>query len=267
VRKLLQSEDYHTEMNAHIFESWVHEKLLPNMPNNGVLVLDRASYHMTLRPESRCASSSSRKIVLVQWLIDHDVKDHAGRLYTEEYLVTLKKMEVYAICQDNKPKKMFALFDWIKDWNESYNTDIQINILPIAHPELNPIEIIWCWLKTWVASNNHQFTMSSIHELVFQKVPWFTAEQWKKATDKSHRYLEGCVIFDDLVGAAMEESDDEDDNSDEEEEEEGSIIDTDESSAESSDEEGTSDDSDESSAESSDEEGTSDDSDEDSDEV
>ena len=39
------SRDYHKEMNSDVYEKWFEEKLLPNIPENSVIVLDNASYH------------------------------------------------------------------------------------------------------------------------------------------------------------------------------------------------------------------------------
>jgi len=37
--------DYHHEMNAATYEEWFQQKLLPNLPDNSVVILDNASYH------------------------------------------------------------------------------------------------------------------------------------------------------------------------------------------------------------------------------
>ena len=56
---------------------------------------------------------------------------------------------IWSICQQNKPPKKFKIFEQIAKWNENHlNTDIQVNILSVAHPQLNPIEMLWNWLKT-----------------------------------------------------------------------------------------------------------------------
>ena len=41
---------------------------------------------------------------------------------------------------------------------------IKISILPVAHPELNPIRIIWDFCKRAVASRNIIFKLSYIEE-------------------------------------------------------------------------------------------------------
>jgi len=39
------NKDYHTEMNSIVFEDWVENKLLSNLPQNSIVVMDNASYH------------------------------------------------------------------------------------------------------------------------------------------------------------------------------------------------------------------------------
>jgi hypothetical protein len=40
-----KSGDYHDEMHLTNFMTWVRTKLLPNLPQQAVLVKDKASYH------------------------------------------------------------------------------------------------------------------------------------------------------------------------------------------------------------------------------
>jgi hypothetical protein len=51
--------DYHKEMNSDNYFRWVQEKLIPNLPQNSVFVIDNAAYH-NVRSE-KCPTSSSRK--------------------------------------------------------------------------------------------------------------------------------------------------------------------------------------------------------------
>ena len=41
------NNDYHGEMNAGSFKTWLQKKALPNVPKKSVFVLDNASYHST----------------------------------------------------------------------------------------------------------------------------------------------------------------------------------------------------------------------------
>ena len=55
------TSDYHNEMNAKHFEEWWEEKLLPNLQNKSVVVIDNASIHSRLSDNSKRANTSWRK--------------------------------------------------------------------------------------------------------------------------------------------------------------------------------------------------------------
>lgn len=61
-------DDYHGEMNATNFTTWVQQQLLPNLPENCVIVVDNASYHNVYdNPPPR---ASNRKAEILKWLIE-----------------------------------------------------------------------------------------------------------------------------------------------------------------------------------------------------
>ena len=51
--------DYHGQMNPNIFEKWAKEKLLSNLPESSVFVIDNAPYH-TVQID-KIPNSNSRK--------------------------------------------------------------------------------------------------------------------------------------------------------------------------------------------------------------
>ena len=57
--------DYHDEMNSNHFEEWFHDKLLSNLNNNSLVVMDNALYH-------------SRRIKKFQQAIPERVKCKSG---------------------------------------------------------------------------------------------------------------------------------------------------------------------------------------------
>jgi len=42
--------DYHGQMNQEMFTKWFKKKLLPNIPDNSLIIMDNASYHNVLAP-------------------------------------------------------------------------------------------------------------------------------------------------------------------------------------------------------------------------
>jgi hypothetical protein len=53
------SADYHCDMDHTLFENWFTNTLIPNLPENSVIVLDNASYHS--RQINKLPTKSSRK--------------------------------------------------------------------------------------------------------------------------------------------------------------------------------------------------------------
>lgn len=58
--------DYHGQMNRENFTKWLIEKLLPNIPEHSVIVLDNAPYHSVL--EDKIPTKSSLKKDIIEWL-------------------------------------------------------------------------------------------------------------------------------------------------------------------------------------------------------
>lgn len=194
----VQSEDYHTEMNGSVFKDWVHNFLLPNIAPNAVITCDRAPYHLILRQENMAAKQAARKDELINWLLQRGVTDGNGSAYTAAYLNTLRKSAIFAICAANKPPIRYQLFDWVDAWNASHGTDLRINLLPVAHPQLNPIELMWSWLKGYVARNNHDFDMAAIRTLTLTRVQELDGVWWSKACGKAHKFTMDCLQQADL---------------------------------------------------------------------
>jgi hypothetical protein len=59
--------DYHGQMNWEFFKKWFTEMLLPNIPNNSLIIMDNASYHNTLSKYSPPTPLCSKKKIK-DWL-------------------------------------------------------------------------------------------------------------------------------------------------------------------------------------------------------
>ena len=49
--------DYHSEMNAMIFNKWVEEQLVPALPPKSLIVMDNASYHSVIKEGTKAPTS------------------------------------------------------------------------------------------------------------------------------------------------------------------------------------------------------------------
>ena len=99
--------------------------------------------------------------------------------------------------------------------------------LPVAHCELNPIELAWANVKEYVRKHNQQFTMAEVEHLTPTGISATTADLWKRYTEHCRRVEDKYWEEDGLIEEAVEEftiefginSDDSDEESDTSEDE------------------------------------------------
>jgi transposase len=136
--------DYHGQMNAELFQKWFSEKLIPNIPNNSLIIMDNAPYHNTLSscspPTPTCAKDKIRS-----WLMENQIPCEKDCL----------KAELVAVLQKIAPSPIYEV-DVIagKHGHEIVRT-------PPYHPELQPIEVCWGVVKNHIA-RNCDFTLSNL---------------------------------------------------------------------------------------------------------
>jgi transposase len=129
--------DYHTNMNWDNFSKWFQEKLLKNIPENSLIIMDNAPYHNVLVEEAFPKKSHSVKR-LREWLSNNEFP------WTKDML----KSELFDLCSRFAVKPEF-LIDRIarKEGHSILRT-------PPYHPELQPIETCWAIVKNYVAHHN-----------------------------------------------------------------------------------------------------------------
>jgi hypothetical protein len=118
------SGDYHDMFNAKHFQEWWNEKLIPNLPSKCVIIIDRASYHCV--PEEQITPKSMRKSELQDWLTLQNIQ------WKIEWLRP-KLTEIVENHIDGTP-----IVQKIAE-----NAGHKLLLLPVHHPELNPIELVW----------------------------------------------------------------------------------------------------------------------------
>ena len=113
------------------------------------IVIDNATWHNRLTEESVPPKRAWRKAVLQLWLTNHGIPFDAD--YT--------KAELLELAFQNLPPKKYLTDVAAAEFN------IEIVRLPIKHCVLNPIELCWSQLKSYVRQNNTQFRLTDITTL------------------------------------------------------------------------------------------------------
>jgi len=137
-KTLIDSSDYHSEMNHKHFESWF-EEVIQEIPDKSVIVVDQASYHRRVTEDTKNPSTIWRKNEIIGWLKSKNVSVPEEFGCFEQMTVPLLR----TLCKSNVVKKEFVIERMVKNSGK----DIKLLWIPIAHCELSPIELIWSQLK------------------------------------------------------------------------------------------------------------------------
>lgn len=158
----LKSADYHDEMNFDNFSKWLQEKLIPNLPLHSVIVMDNAPYHS--KQVDKCPTTANRKDDIKAWLQRHNIS------FDEKML----KAELLFLAKSNKSGPVYRVDTMLKQHGHD------VLRLPPYHAELNPIELIWANVKNYVASQNLQFTKSSLRVAINERMSAIGAKEWSE---------------------------------------------------------------------------------------
>lgn len=178
--------DYHGQFDGEVFHRWFKEQLLPNLLRRSLIVLDRCSFHTISR--DGIVPSQMRKAELQKWLIDRDIR-------WEEQWLRARLMEEVDHHRDKKP--MVELF--------AEEQGHKLVFLPVHHPELNPIELIWATVKNYcggVFSNSTSFKDQRQHlEESFRNdiTPEHCLNVYKHVQAIEEKYWQTDLIFDDDI--------------------------------------------------------------------
>jgi transposase len=168
--------DYHGQMNGDLFQKWFVEKLLPNIPNKSLMVLDNAPYHNILADYSAPTPTCS-KAKIRTWL-------EANKIPCKDDCL---KVELVDILRKIAPEPTYAI-DVIAGQHGH-----EVIRTPPYHPELQPIETCWGILKNEVA-RHCDFTLDNLKrqlEHAFEKITSETCQRIiKKVRSIEDRFWE-----------------------------------------------------------------------------
>ena len=168
------SSDYHDEMNKEHFTEWFRDTLLPKLPPRSVIVMDNAPYHSHLDPDSKVPNTNSNKSEISAWLEKSNV----------QYDKKMKKTELLDLVKQKKPQPRYIIDDLASaNGHEILRT-------PPYHCELNPIELVWSYLKGYVARNNSSCNKKGITQLFLEAKSHVDAERWAKFETRVVREFE-----------------------------------------------------------------------------
>lgn len=131
-----KNEDYHSEMNKINFTKWVTEKLIPNLHEASIIVMDNAPYHSVVL--NKAPTSATKVADIKLWLLENNIS----------FDETLRKPGLLTLVKQHKPEPIYEIDQLVGDHGHT------VVRLPPYHCDLNPIELIWGIAKHKIASNN-----------------------------------------------------------------------------------------------------------------
>jgi len=167
-----KSGDYHDDMNSTNFKKWVIEKLVPNLQQPSIIVMDNAPYHRVCI--NKVPNTNSLKRDMQLWLTQNNVD--FGEEFTKPQLLELIKR--------NKPEPEYEI-DKILEQNGH-----KCLYLPPYHCDLNPIEFIWSTMKRKVAEVNIDHKNAEIPRLVQEAFETITVNEWAQHCKHVHKLEE-----------------------------------------------------------------------------
>jgi len=156
------TKDYHSQMNATIFENW-YLQMLMNLEEPSVIVMDNASYHSALLEDY--PKSNSRKADVQQWLREKNIDFSPVETLDE------LRAKVKLAMPHGKIYKLDQL---------THQMGHEVVRLPPYHCQYNPIELIWEQFKGRVAEKNSTFKIADVETLVHKEIDAVTADDWAK---------------------------------------------------------------------------------------
>ncbi|PZC74286.1 hypothetical protein B5X24_HaOG200819 [Helicoverpa armigera] len=155
---LVHAGEYHDEMDTINFVKWLNEKLLPNLPPNGIVVIDNAPYHST--QAEKVPHQTALKSEMQNFLTSQNIT----------FNPKMTKPELYQLIKANKPEKKYIVDELSKEHGH------EVVRLPPYHCDLNPIEYIWNLVKQRVADKNIDQSERQIEKLTKEAIKSITVE-------------------------------------------------------------------------------------------
>lgn len=190
------SADFHAEMNSTSWLRWLEENVMEKI-RGGVLVIDWAPYHLVQNEATRPVGSKFRKADIADWLERH------GKVRPEwgpDWRRTCTRAVLKRQADDNRPAPRYPVQDLAARFG------VSILIFPVAHQELNPIEMVWGSTKMALKPTNTDFSLASLRALAKAEFAKITAEVWQRYEDhaiKVEGYYRGVEDISAEVEAAF----------------------------------------------------------------
>ena len=206
-RSKTNSTDYHDEMNSEHYMEWFTKQLLPNIRDIAVIVVDNATFHN--KQKDKPPTTANKKDDIKRWLDEHNIQYNGNDI----------KKTLLDKVKHHRPKPLYLTDDAATQHGYGHT----VLRLPVAHCELNPIELAWASVKSYVAKHNKNFNITEIQRLTTDRFTHTTADMWRRfcrhVVDIENDYIQKDGLREDtveemIINIGEDDSDDETDDDD-----------------------------------------------------
>jgi len=190
------SADYYQEMNKQHYEEWFRH-ILTLLPNKSAIVIDQAPYHTMMTEESKNPNMGWRKDAIIDWIERHQIQLPED---AEEWSEFTKPSLLQTAKPHFQPKEYL-----LEKIVGQCQKQIKILWLPVAHCELNPIELIWAYIKNAVARENKTFKIKDVLQLCQSKLSTVPQSVWANSVRHAQKVEQYYWDKDRLCDTAVEE--------------------------------------------------------------
>lgn len=172
---------------------WVCEKLLHSLPPNSVIVMDHPK--KIDEDEDREPTKCSSKDEIQEWL----TRNHIA------YTAAMSKKDLLELVQKNKPKQEFKMDVILKEQGRT------VLYLPLHHPELNPIQLVWADIKSELLQKHAKSDLPEKERALEELLFGYSHEKWQKCDSHvqtvEDEYLKNERLSDEVMNQLQLQSD------------------------------------------------------------
>ncbi|XP_045112603.1 uncharacterized protein LOC123505423 isoform X2 [Portunus trituberculatus] len=177
---------YKDMVTPQCFQIWFKDQLLPNIPNNSLIIMDSAHWHSNI--VNKVPNTNMKKNSIIQWLQENNIAHDK----------TVSKSELLHIVNSYK-EKLYDIDLLAK------NCGHEVVRLPPHHNHLNPMVLIWHQVKSEIKKKSQDGqALQTLEEIIKDIVTSITEKDWRICMHHSRKMGEEYKNKDKAVNCMLE---------------------------------------------------------------